>query len=74
MGRLWSGVHQLGRRWKTVRWPAVFAISVMACTPVASPYAYWLLQADPQPRGDVRKVAEWIVAEAAQVRQWQPVA
>ena len=35
MGRLWSGVHQFGRRWKTVRWPAVFAISVMACTPVA---------------------------------------
>ena len=30
----------------------------------ASHFAYWLLQADPAPRRDVAKVAEWIRAEA----------
>ena len=33
--REWDRVHQLGRRWKTVRWPAVFEISWIAWTPLA---------------------------------------
>jgi len=36
--------------------------------PQAAPFAYWLLQADPKPRADVRHVAAWICDEAAQVR------
>lgn len=30
-------------------------------------YAYWLLQADPEPRRDVRDVIDWIVSEAEHV-------
>jgi LysR family glycine cleavage system transcriptional activator len=30
----------------------------------ASTFAYWLVQSDPQPRGDVGKVADWILSEA----------
>jgi hypothetical protein len=30
-----------------------------------SPYAFWLLQAEPAPRADVQRVAAWIRAEAA---------
>lgn len=29
-----------------------------------SGHAYWLIQAEPQPREEVRHVAEWLVAEA----------
>ena len=32
---LWSGAHQFGVRWNTLRWPTVLAISVIACTAVA---------------------------------------
>ena len=32
---LWSGAHQFGVRWNTVRCPTVLAISVIACTAVA---------------------------------------
>lgn len=33
----------------------------------ASPYAYWLLQAETAPRADVRSVAAWVQAEAQAV-------
>lgn len=33
--------------------------------PQPSPYAFWLLQAEPAPRADVQRVAGWIRAEAA---------
>lgn len=33
------------------------------------PHAYWLLQADEQPREEVRKVAAWIVTEARRYRE-----
>lgn len=33
--------------------------------PATSTQAYWLVQAEPQPRRDVAKVLEWILAEAA---------
>jgi len=36
-------------------------------TAVASPYAYWLVQADEAPREDVRRVAAWILDEARRV-------
>lgn len=32
--------------------------------PAASTYAYWLVQSEPQPRRDVAKVVDWILAEA----------
>ena len=35
IGLLWSGAHQFGVRWNTVRCPTVLAISVIACTAVA---------------------------------------
>jgi len=47
------------------------SIVEMACKPMKSPYAIWLLLADEQPREQVRQVADWIRAEAAQVRQWR---
>jgi len=46
------------------------AIVELPCTPVPSPYSYWLLQADENPRDDVRRVSEWIQLEAGQVRRW----
>lgn len=46
----------------------------LPCTPVKSPNATWLLAADEEPREEVRKVAEWIQLEAAQVRRWTPPA
>lgn len=47
------------------------AVLQQARPEVASPCAYWLLQAQPQPRGDVQRVVDWIRAEAAQVRARQ---
>ena len=35
MGALCKGAHQLGLRWKTVRWPAVSATTGISCTAVA---------------------------------------
>ena len=36
--------------------------------PQPGPYAYWLLQAERQPRTDVARVADWVRSEAATVR------
>ncbi|MDA7415930.1 LysR family transcriptional regulator [Xenophilus arseniciresistens] len=36
--------------------------------PRASPFGYWLLQAEPAPREDVRRVAAWIQAEARAIQ------
>jgi DNA-binding transcriptional LysR family regulator len=33
---------------------------------VRNAHAYWLVQSEPNPRKDVRNVAEWIRAEAAE--------
>ena len=35
----------------------------------ANEHAYWLIRADPQPRPEVRKVMQWIQAEAAVCRE-----
>ena len=37
-----------------------------------SPHAYWLIRASEQPRVDVRRVAEWIEAEAQASRDLTP--
>jgi LysR family glycine cleavage system transcriptional activator len=44
------------------------ALMPTARGPVASPFAFWLLQADRQPRPDVQRVVDWICAEAATVK------
>ena len=36
--------------------------------PRSSPFGYWLLQAEAAPRDEVRRVAEWIQAEARAIR------
>ena len=41
----------------------------IACTPVASPNSYWLVQAEKQPREDIARVARWIQSEAAGLRR-----
>ena len=38
----------------------------------ASPHAYWLIRANEHPREDVRRVAEWIEAEAQSSRELTP--
>lgn len=40
----------------------------LPCKPMASPYAVWLLLAEEAPREEVRRVADWIEAEAGRVR------